>query len=71
MMLEIPVVAWKRGKGGLHLPHFELRNSLELTFGGTVSVDDNALWLLAVSALVESLETLKEKILDSSCKRKS
>ena len=70
-MIEIPVVARKRGKGGLHLADFKLRDGLEFAFRSTVSVDDDALGLLAVGSLVESLQAFEEKILDSSCQSES
>lgn len=70
-MIEIPVVARKRGKGGLHLSDFELRDSLEFSFRSTVSVDDDALGLLAVGALVESFQAFEEEIFDSSSQSES
>jgi hypothetical protein len=70
-MIEIPVVARKRGKCSLHLSDFELRDSLELSFRSTISVDDDALRLLSVGSLVETLQTFEEEIFDSSCQSES
>jgi hypothetical protein len=65
-MIEIPVVARKRGKGGLHLADFKLRDGLEFAFRSTISVDYDALGLLAVGTLVETLQAFEEEIFDSS-----
>ena len=70
-MIEIPVIARKSGKSSLHLSDFELRDGLEFSFRSTVSVDHDALGLLAIGSLVETFQAFEEKILDASCQCES